>query len=114
MNEGGGNRSQAKQRDAADQGYAAPEAVSGITSERAAHRHRTQSNGQNRSETGAGHVPVGHHGGNSETEDLNIEAIEDDRNRGDGSQEFLKSTPRSAIKQRADIHNIIQFDGRFQ
>jgi hypothetical protein len=26
----------------------------------------------------------------------------------------LKSTPRSAIKQRADIHNIIQFDGRFQ
>ena len=93
----------AEGRDTPEERDAASDPIAEVPADRAADHHAEHARGEHRGKGRPRQRPFAHHRGYGHGQQLIVEAVEDDRQRGSGDQELLGAAPRPFVENRADI-----------
>ena len=100
VDEGDGGGEHAEDEDAADERDAAPEAVADDAGDGAADHHADHAAGDHRRERAARERPVAHHRRHGDAEQLVVDAIEDDGQRGQEDEQLLRDAQWPSSSRR--------------
>ena len=96
----GGQRHHAEDDHAAKQRRRPPEPIAGQARDRAADHHAGVAERDDRREVAARHAPLAHHRRNDDAEQLVVDAVEDDRQRGERDEPLLVAGPAALSSRR--------------